>query len=53
MINRLYHPAGTLEFVSDIVTADSAKGIMFALLIPLDPTGFAALLDHHTRPESD
>ena len=53
MINRLHHPAGTLEFVSDIVTADSDKGIMFALLIPLDPTGFAALLDHHTRPESD
>jgi hypothetical protein len=53
MINRLYHPAGTLEFVSDIVTADSAKGIMFALLIPLDPTGFAALLDDHTRPESE
>jgi transcriptional regulator with XRE-family HTH domain len=53
MINRLYHPAGTLEFVSDIVTADSDKGIMFALLIPLNPTGFAALLDHHTRPESD
>lgn len=53
MINRLYHPAGTLEFVSDIVTADSDKGIMFALLIPLDPTGFAALLEDHTLPESD
>jgi len=53
MINRLYHPAGTLEFVSDVVTADSDKGIMFALLIPLDPTAFAALLDRHTRPELD
>jgi hypothetical protein len=53
MINRLHYPAGTLEFVSGIVTADSDKGIMFALLIPLDPTGFAVLLDHRTRPESD
>jgi hypothetical protein len=53
VINRLYHPAGTLEFVSDVVTADSDKGIIFTLLIPLDPTAFAALLDRHTRPESD
>ncbi len=49
MINRLHHPAGTLEFVSDIVTADSDKGIMFALLIPLDPT-VGSLLSSTTIP---
>jgi hypothetical protein len=49
---RLYHPAGTLDFVTDEVTAASDKGITFLLLIPLDPAAFAAVLDRHTRPES-
>ena len=53
LVNRLYHPAGTLEFVSDVVTVDSDKDIMFILLIPSDPAAFAAFLDRHTGRELD